>query len=269
MSVRVMADVWDNGPSDPTECAVLLYLANRSDDEGKNCFPSRALIAQKTRYSQRTVQRALISLEKGDWLSVFRGSGRGVISSYEVNISKLKGRHAVSERKTANEVKRETLTPRKGDTDAKKGRHSVQKKETMTTIPQTPYKEETSLSISRTPEETPAELFLVPNEPDFPDWLPVSLWNDYIAMRRKIKKPMTEEAKKLAIAKLEKLRKAGHAPNLVLEESIMNSWQGLFELKPSRQIPIQQEKPKKVYVTGDPKNPADWLAAQVPVENDL
>jgi len=234
MSVRMMADVWENGPIDPTEHAVLLYLANRCDDDGKNCFPSKTLIAKNTRYSERTVQRVLIILEKGDWLSVFRGNGRGVVSQYELNTSKIKGRQGVQKGRQVDMVKRETRKALKGDNGDIKGRQGVQKRETMTTIPHTPYKEETSLNTIDTPIEPSEGLVLFSNEPEFPEWLPVATWNNYVAMRKKIKKPMTDDAKRLAIMKLDKLRKMGHPAQLVLEESIMNSWQGLFELKPEK-----------------------------------
>lgn len=66
---------------------------------------------------------------------------------------------------------------------------------------------------------------------DFPDWLPMGDWEDFISMRKKIKKSPTDSAIKHLIAKLGELRDKGHPPDKVLQESIMNSWQGLFELK--------------------------------------
>jgi len=50
-------------------------------------------------------------------------------------------------------------------------------------------------------------------------------------MRRSIKKPMSDYAKKLAIGELSKLRDAGNDPAEVLNQSTLNSWQGLFEVK--------------------------------------
>lgn len=118
MSVRVMADVWDNGPEDPTQRQVLLYLANCCDDTGGNCFPSIATIAEKTKFSGRTIQRALMELQKGDFVSVIRGTGRGNISQYKINVSRLKGCHRVAK-------ERVSLSPEKGDSGSTKGRHSV------------------------------------------------------------------------------------------------------------------------------------------------
>jgi phage replication O-like protein O len=64
------------------------------------------------------------------------------------------------------------------------------------------------------------------------EMLPICVaWKSYVEMRVKIKKPMTDKAKVLAVMKLEALRKLGHDPEKVLEQSIFNSWQGLFEIK--------------------------------------
>lgn len=56
---------------------------------------------------------------------------------------------------------------------------------------------------------------------------------DYIEMRKKIKKPLaTERAIKLAMNSLEKLSGGDNDVAIqILEQSIMNSWQGLFPLK--------------------------------------
>jgi hypothetical protein len=55
---------------------------------------------------------------------------------------------------------------------------------------------------------------------------------DYMEMRKKIKAPMTDRAIQLAINKLNKLSGGDNDKAIkILEQSIMNSWKGLFELK--------------------------------------
>lgn len=57
-------------------------------------------------------------------------------------------------------------------------------------------------------------------------------FKDYMAMRKEIKKPMTDRAIELAMSKLEELSGSDNDIAIaILEQSIMNSWQGLFELK--------------------------------------
>lgn len=65
-----------------------------------------------------------------------------------------------------------------------------------------------------------------------PDWLDEEPWSEYVKMRKKIKKPLTDYAIKLAIQKLEKFKDCGFNPSDVLNQSIFNSHQGLFEPKP-------------------------------------
>lgn len=64
-----------------------------------------------------------------------------------------------------------------------------------------------------------------------PAWIPVEAWKGYEEMRSKIKKPLTTYAKKIAIKKLNALRLQGNDPIEVLEQSIFNSWQGLFPIR--------------------------------------
>jgi len=66
---------------------------------------------------------------------------------------------------------------------------------------------------------------------ELPDWLPKEPWNNFLAMRKKLRKPMTAEAVRLAIKRLEELRAAGNDPKAVLEQSILNSYQGIFEVR--------------------------------------
>tara|TARA_R110000868_G_scaffold300722_1_gene561190 strand:- start:195 stop:854 length:660 start_codon:yes stop_codon:yes gene_type:complete len=62
-----------------------------------------------------------------------------------------------------------------------------------------------------------------------PDWVPADTWKDYEEMRNRIRKPMTDRAKQLAIIDLAKMQARGFDPKESLENSIKNSWQGLFE----------------------------------------
>lgn len=66
----------------------------------------------------------------------------------------------------------------------------------------------------------------------YPPWLPTALWNEYLQMRTRMRKPLvSEKGLALAIGRLEKFRAEGHSPESVLEWSILNSYQGLFPPK--------------------------------------
>ena len=55
---------------------------------------------------------------------------------------------------------------------------------------------------------------------------------DYKIMRKSLKKPMTDRAVELMLSKLDKLSKGDESIKIkILEQSIENSWLGIFELK--------------------------------------
>jgi len=56
-------------------------------------------------------------------------------------------------------------------------------------------------------------------------------WKDFKTMRKKIRKTMTERAEELIIKKLDKLSNSEEKQIAILNQSIMNSWQGVFPLK--------------------------------------
>ncbi len=63
---------------------------------------------------------------------------------------------------------------------------------------------------------------------EIPDWLSAELWESFVVFRKEKKAPLSDHACELAFSKLDELRKAGHDPAQVIEESILNGWKGLF-----------------------------------------
>lgn len=62
-------------------------------------------------------------------------------------------------------------------------------------------------------------------------WLPLDAWNGWIDMRKKLKKPPTDRAIELALAKLEAMHQKGQDITEVLNRSTMNGWTDLYEIK--------------------------------------
>lgn len=77
------------------------------------------------------------------------------------------------------------------------------------------------------------ELFL-------PSDIEPSVWDAFVEMRKTMKKPLTEHAKKLIVDKLSSLKQD---KNKILNQSIQNSWIGVFPVK---------DAPNK-------KNEGDWV----------
>jgi uncharacterized protein YdaU (DUF1376 family) len=74
-----------------------------------------------------------------------------------------------------------------------------------------------------------------------PEWIDQKAWDDFVGMRKEIKKPITENAKGLAVKALEKLALQGHNPDVVLNQSTFHSWQGLFAIKQENQNGFGQQ----------------------------
>ena len=68
----------------------------------------------------------------------------------------------------------------------------------------------------------------------------LEVWPKYLEMRKKIRKPTTEHAETLLFKKLSEMPPDQSIQIAIVEQSIENSWQGLFPLREPRQQPQQQ-----------------------------
>jgi uncharacterized protein YdaU (DUF1376 family) len=91
-----------------------------------------------------------------------------------------------------------------------------------------------------TPTPTPTPKITKPPKPPFrggevvlPDCIATDQWTRWVAFRQSLKKPVTQEAAEEQIRQLVAWSLQGHDPNAILATSIRNSWQGLFEPKPT------------------------------------
>lgn len=64
-----------------------------------------------------------------------------------------------------------------------------------------------------------------------PDWVPADLWTEFEALRKKRKKPLTDRARDMAVAKLQALQDGGHDVKAVMEQSILHAWDTFYPLK--------------------------------------
>lgn len=108
MSVRVMAWVWDHGPSNGAERLVLLALADFCDDAGR-CWPAMATIAAKACVTERGARNIVRRLEADGWLKTQVGRGRGGCNTYQVIMSS-------PEQRAGNDVPGIAFRPEPNDT---------------------------------------------------------------------------------------------------------------------------------------------------------
>lgn len=86
----------------------------------------------------------------------------------------------------------------------------------------------------QTPKELiPREIDILParEDLDLPEGVSFDLWGQYRAMRKKIRKPLTANAERLALKHLRKFAEDGHPPGEIVEAAIVGSYQGLFAPK--------------------------------------
>ena len=68
--------------------------------------------------------------------------------------------------------------------------------------------------------------------PQIPEWIPKQTFDEYLEMRRKMRKPLMERSFSRFFSHLKRLCEVSRAtPEQILDQSIINSWQGIFELK--------------------------------------
>jgi hypothetical protein len=89
---------------------------------------------------------------------------------------------------------------------------------------------ETETETEKTKEKTKPKAHDKRAPVDLPDWLRAEDWRAYVEHRQRLRKPMTPRAQALAIGGLEKLRQAGHDPKSVIEQSLLQGWQGLYPI---------------------------------------
>jgi hypothetical protein len=64
-----------------------------------------------------------------------------------------------------------------------------------------------------------------------PDWMPKENWQGFVDHRRRMRAPLTPRAIQLIVDQLSSLRERGQPPEAVLDQSVINGWRGIFELK--------------------------------------
>lgn len=92
--------------------------------------------------------------------------------------------------------------------------------------PQNPRPSSSSSSSSSKDKEAELPLDFV-----LPDWMPTEAWDGYVAMRKKQRKPMTDRARDLKVAELQRFRDEGYDIEAILDKSTANSWTDIYAPK--------------------------------------
>jgi hypothetical protein len=111
--------------------------------------------------------------------------------------------------------------------------HSIKISNTYTDKNSKKFQTDSSLSLANAREAKKQEAFKIPS------FINPEIWKDFEAMRKQIRKPMSERAKKLIVAKLQSLGE--DKANEILEQSIVNCWQDVYPLKTDRSSDKEDE----------------------------
>jgi hypothetical protein len=210
----------------PTPKAVLISLADNANDQGE-CWPSLAKICERTCYGKTAVVKALAWLEEKGAIHRERSTG-GHATNYTITPGEYTSRGSgieTSEDCSPSELSA-SRTVRLAETNCSPREPELSASRTGTVRLANTNRKEPSGTVKSNRHGAKSGI-------ELPEWLPADAWREFVAHRRAIGKKLgTDYAKQLAIGKLDKLRIAGHEPRAVIDQSIANGWQGLFEIKP-------------------------------------
>lgn len=202
----------------PTEKSVLNALADAANDDGitwiavKSRRADKLDLMKKTGFRERAIQGALARLEAAGHLSRAENPGKGVTYAVHPNGQSPKqwAQNAAAGLSTAPHEMR-------GASDARQH---------LATDRPAGNAGKPSLTINLEggrPRATVADILALGVTPE--------QWADFEAMRARRRSPLTPGAVHLAHKTLVRLASEGHAPGLVVEQSTLNGWAGLFELR--------------------------------------
>ena len=151
----------------------------------------------------------------------------GIIAIKHWNINNTIRKDTYTETKYKDEKSLLSLDDNKAYTLMSQERNVLDTELVIVEIPEPPV--ENTKPEKKTVKEKSADIF--ESYTQNPELL--SALKDFEKMRKEIKKPMTDRAKSLLIAELGKLADNDTKKIAIINQSILHSWQSVFELKPS------------------------------------
>jgi len=215
--------------------SVLLALASFANPNGSSIRPGNLRLMAVTKLSESELKRAIRSWKKhpsGVLREQSTGNGQGHASEFCIHmfdvepkgvpVDPLQGVHTEplqGEQRGSERGSRRTPSDAKGVHEGvHEGVH----------VHEPPPNHRTTELLKKEAVAKTAPFVL-------PDWVPLQAWNDWLEMRKLVfKKAVTRAALKIALTHLERLANEGHNPRLVLEQSTLNNWQGLWPLRKSK-----------------------------------
>ncbi|WP_323081956.1 replication protein [Klebsiella variicola] len=115
------------------------------------------------------------------------------------------------------------------------------------------------------PPKSPRAVSFDASAVQLPDWLSAGIWSSWVAYRRDLKKPIkSQQTVTQAINLLDRCRLNGYSPDEIINQSIANGWQGLFEPKGARPQRRQESRVTERFAEKDygKTEIPDWMRDQ-------
>lgn len=115
------------------------------------------------------------------------------------------------------------------------------------------------------PPKSPRAVSFDASAVQLPDWLSAGIWSSWVAYRRDLKKPIkSQQTVTQAINLLDRCRLNGYSPEEIINQSIANGWQGLFEPKGARPQRRQESRVTERFADKDygKTEIPDWMRDQ-------
>lgn len=84
-----------------------------------------------------------------------------------------------------------------------------------------------------------------------PQYIDREAWDGFEAMRKTIKKPLTDRSRKLIVYELDRIKRSGHCPNAALDQSTNHCWCDVF---------VPKEKPIEAASSSQAERTQQYLA---------
>lgn len=220
MSVDATRWAWRQDCGRATSKLVLLSLADRADDKGV-CYPSIQRLERDTCCDRKTVMSALRQLESAGLISAQKVNGKGSI--YTLSVNQPVPETAPVAVPEMEPVAKTVLVPDTGLVPVPKTVLGSTKNGTGTGT------KNGTENLSVEPNKNQ------PDEPnkktarELPSWLPRDSWSGFEDHRKRSRKPLSDRARELVIAKLDALRAKGHDPQALLDTAVERGWLTVFE----------------------------------------
>ena len=217
-------DFFDNNSLKINTWAVLMFLLRYENKDKGYAYPSQSMLLKKTGLSKVTLLKCLNELEERGYITIKKSNGEN--NKYYINANMKNNTNtkiSTGTKNSSTEISTDTGT--KNSTLQLLNKNNKKEKE----------KKKTNLD----------EIIEAYTENDS---LKEAI-KDFIKMRKTIKKPVTDRSLKLTLNKLDQYGKNDLEKIEILENSIMNCWQRVFELKNKKEpIAVGSNENKNIKV---------------------